>query len=783
MNWRTLAFVVLALGASACRGSRLQPAEPRNDGPVARAPVVAARPPTPGVPMGAPSSTSTMGPATAARRPAMVVWDERVSPVVDCNPVKTQHTVVVTVLDNCGCPMPGQRVEWMLARHPKAVGEIVAVDDQYADAAIAPMQQARPGNGGNKIDNTYAVSVTNWGDEQIDAANNYPFIDQNGARLPDIRIGPGQSWITVTSLYEGVTDIIAYVPGIKDGSLHKIYAKKIWADYAVRFPDDAVNLLPASTHAFTVGVSRASDGAGIAGTMVEAEVLDGPDAVFDNGARVMSLASGADGNATFTLRNAAGTRGTNRVRFTAKGRFEGAECPRTAIVRKTWQQVALECRCALSAAAVTLGDPVEAVFTVTNTGDAAAGGVTVQASPPPGLAVADGTVFPLSLGDVGPGQTVQKVVRFTTTAEGPLTLQWSSSSLQGGSQSACACSLEVLRGKLELTCQCEPGSADVGSPMQIVATVRNAGRGVIRNVRLELDWPAGMTPGTQNVVTLPEIPAGQEEVFTFQGTPTRPGRLPATVRASGEGFPEVRSTCECVAVQCALEMELLAPGKIGYAEPGNFTVKVRNVGDGAAYGCTVRVTHGPCLDGGVKDFNLGTIEPGQTATHDWVARGTQNATCKVVAEVTCQGCTVRKELELEVAGLPAIQSEMTDKNVDGTEEGIFVVGEEFLYVLTVQNDVGTQATPPLKVVFNLPGELEFVSATSSRGVSVSGAGQAATSAEFRLDMDEKIVFEFRVRAKAVPPGNWLKVVASIQRASDGAELANESESTTIKEAR
>jgi hypothetical protein len=770
-----LAFAATAVAATGCRGARLQPAEPRTEEPAPRAPVVARSYPTA-------SPVAARG-AAPSRRPAAVVWDERVSPVVDCNPVKTQHTLVVTVLDTCGCPMPGQRVEWILARHEHAVGDIVAVDDQYMDDSIAPLRAARPSNGGNKIDNQYGVSVTNWEDETIDAGNNYPFVDQNGARMPDIHVGKGQTWITVTSVYEGVTDIIAYVPGIKDGSKHKIFAKKIWADYTVRFPEDAVNLLPEAAHQFTVRVSRASDDAGIAGVGVEAEVLDGPDGAFDGGTRLATLNTGPDGNATFTLRNAAALSGTNRVRFTAKGRFQDAECPRTSIVRKVWQKVALECHCALSAATATLGDPVDATFTVTNSGDASAGVVTLALQPPPGLQVADGSTFPLTMGEVGPGQTAQKVVRFTTAAEGPQTLQWSTSSALGGGTTQCACGVEVLRGQLEVVCRCEPGSVDVGQPIQMIGTVKNTGRGVLRNVQVRLDWPEGMTPGTQNVASVPEMTPGKEEDFTFQGVPTHPGKLPATFRAVADGFQEVSSVCDCAATQCNLDMELIAPGRIGFAEPGNFTVKVTNKGDGVANGCVVRVTHGPCLDGGVKDFNLGRIEPGQTAAYDWVASGAANQKCTVVAEVTCQGCTVRKEVEIEVTGMPALQSEMIDQNLQHVEAGVFVVGEEFLYVLTVQNDVGTEATPPLKVVLSLPAELQFVSSTSSRGINVSGSGQNAASEEFRLDVNEKVVFEFRVKATAVPPGNWLRSVASIQRASDGQELANESESTTIKPGR
>ena len=66
-------------------------------------------------------------------------------------------------------------------------------------------------------------------------------------------------------------------------------------------------------------------------------------------------------------------------------------------------------------------------------------------------------------------------------------------------------------------------------------------------------------------------------------------------------------------------------------------------------------------------------------------------------------------------------------------------------MLDVENDVATQATPPLKVVLKLPPELEFVSAVSTRGVVVTGAGQSATTDDFRLDLNEKLSIQYRVR--------------------------------------
>src|SRR5262245_16140626 len=124
------------------------------------------------MPVAAPPCQPPCAPVPTGAIPASVEWDERVSPAIDCNPVHTQHTLVVTVRDACGHPLAGQRVEWILARQQSAVGDIVAVDDQYGVGAIAPITQNgyAATNNGNKVDNHYAVSVTNFEDELIDAA-------------------------------------------------------------------------------------------------------------------------------------------------------------------------------------------------------------------------------------------------------------------------------------------------------------------------------------------------------------------------------------------------------------------------------------------------------------------------------------------------------------------------------------------------------------------------------------------------------------------------------------
>lgn len=226
------------------------------------------------------------------------------------------------------------------------------------------------------------------------------------------------------------------------------------------------------------------------------------------------------------------------------------------------------------------------------------------------------------------------------------------------------------------------------------------------------------------------------------------------------------------------------PTRVIVGDPFTATVTVRNSGDAELANVTLQLRGD--LGAKADDPSAGqkVIEkllPGASETISAVFR------CMVVGPTRVLGgardaqgwaasncaCTV------DVIGLPAIQSEMTDKDPTGAEKGIFQVGEEFLYVLDVQNDVGTTSTPELKVIFSLPKELEFISGTGDRGVTVSGSGQSATSTGFTLGTNEVEHLTIRVKASAAPPSNFVQTRASIQT-TGGIEVAEESESTTIK---
>lgn len=178
------------------------------------------------------------------------------------------------------------------------------------------------------------------------------------------------------------------------------------------------------------------------------------------------------------------------------------------------------------------------------------------------------------------------------------------------------------------------------------------------------------------------------------------------------------------------------------------------------------------------------LEPGETRELtsrficDRVGESRVSASAREQQTWAAAGCVCG----LRVRGLPAIQSTMIDLDSNRQPEGVFDVGESFIYKLTVENDMGTAATPELKVLWELPAELEFVSGTGDQGIVVSGSGRQCESTAFELRPNQVQNFEIVVRAIAVPPGNWLQAHAAIVTAAGGQEVANDSESTTIKQA-
>ena len=217
------------------------------------------------------------------------------------------------------------------------------------------------------------------------------------------------------------------------------------------------------------------------------------------------------------------------------------------------------------------------------------------------------------------------------------------------------------------------------------------------------------------------------------------------------------------------------------------SVVAKNTGDTALASVTLRIRAdqgAPCVaeSGASTSLLLEKFEPGEskTLTAKFLTEGMGTARILGSARDSLGWASGNCACVVEVGGLPAIQLTMADKDTAGAEKGIFKVGEEFLYVLAVQNDEGNSVTPDLKVMFTLPKELEFVSGKSDGKVTVTGAGQSAESSAFALvPPNQKLTITLRVKAVAAPPSTLVKVRAVVET-TGGLALATKVESTTIQ---
>jgi hypothetical protein len=220
-------------------------------------------------------------------------------------------------------------------------------------------------------------------------------------------------------------------------------------------------------------------------------------------------------------------------------------------------------------------------------------------------------------------------------------------------------------------------------------------------------------------------------------------------------------------------------------DPFEVTATVRNTGDVALSNVTLALRGSDGVTQVGNDdlqITIPRLEPGDERqlkrrfVSDSVGERRVSASAREERGWAAAGCYCG----VLIKGLPAIQLEMIDVDINRQPKGIFEQGESFIYILKVENDVGTALTPDLKVVWSLPETLEFVSGTGDRGATISGSGRNAESSSFVLRPNQVQNFELVVKCVQVPPRNLTQARAAVVTSSGGQELATETESTTLK---
>lgn len=165
------------------------------------------------------------------------------------------------------------------------------------------------------------------------------------------------------------------------------------------------------------------------------------------------------------------------------------------------------------------------------------------------------------------------------------------------------------------------------------------------------------------------------------------------------------------------------------------------------------------------------LEPGR-----WEWR--LNPTCTVPAPVQAPAPVACAPAPPREVPLRALELEMIDLDPAGNRKGVFKVGSLIRYEVRVASDAAQSSMEGLRLVFDLPPELEFVSGSGAAGLRVQGTGQTARTSDFRLSGEEALEMHIVARVKAAPPSELLQVAASVQDRS-GETLAWETESSTV----
>ncbi len=648
-------------------------------------------------------------------------------PVEATNPIRTQHTIKAVVKDAEGNPVHSGLVEWTLARTPGAVGDIVSV-------AQDPWKRAL------KVDNTFAIGG----------------LDYNG-----------QNSITITSVQEGITHVIAHVPGIKDPGKHKAFALKNWLDAKWQFPAPGTNKV-GTRHRMTTMVARASDGTPLEGYDVEWKVTGGPAATFEESNSDTAVTKTDDkGAASATLVQSAPAAGVNTVDIViSKQRDTGRACcptPYGVIAKgattKTWvaPTIAIQKTCPPS---IVKGGSGDFTIVVSNTSQVEAENVVVKDVLPDGLAFVSSTPAPAAegtwnLGNLAGGASQTITVTAKGTRTGSMTNEVVATSAEG-LEARSSCPVTVTEPNVAIAKTC-PAEGVVGETLNYTVTVRNPGTAAATNVVVVDTVPPGMrhASGQPEVVwRIGDLAAGASASETFPFIPDRPGTFTNVARVTADGGLSDETRCDTVVRQPALKISKSGRDRQVLGRTVTYSIVVSNPGSGAASNVVVTdqiptgtsyASSNPAgtVSGSTVTWNLGTLAAGAEQRIDVTLRGDAAGRHCDVATAQATGLSDRAEACTTWEGVPGVLTELVD-DPDPVE-----VGTTSIYTITITNQ-GKAPLTNLTILAKLPDGEEYVSHTAAAGTTGSPSGKTVSFSPYQvLNAGQKFTHTVTIKAVGV----------------------------------
>ncbi len=657
-----------------------------------------------------------------------------IEPGQHTSPIKTQQTFTAVVKDAKGNPVYSTVVEWILARANGAVGDILEVGQD-------PLLRAL------KIDNTYAIGGANR---------------------------RGESSVTLTSVQEGTTHLIAVVPDIKDASTHKAFAVMHWLDAEWDFPSDGAQRVGASRTLATT-VRKASTGAPLSGYQVKWNVTSGPEAYFDESGQAEAITeTDEQGVARVTLSQRTPGPGGNAVHINViKPETAGRECcPSVSgviakgAVSTIWMAptITLEQQCP---SALVLDDVAEFPIILTNSSDVDASQIVLQSTVPAGMefigsspqAQMSGNSLTWNLSDVPAQTSRQVIVRMKAITSGTYVNEVVVQGSHGvHSQSMCTVAVGAPILSLSQTC---PSEVIVGDTAKFSVTVANTGTGEATDVSITDVVPSGMTHlSGQSEVTrqIDVLPAGSTVTEVFSFTASEPGSTSNSVRVTGEKNLREQASCHIVIEKPGIAIKKTGPENRFLGTTATYTIEISNPGSAPTTGVVVQDTlpsgitfesatppgnHRPNTNS--VSWNLGVIAPGETTTLQVTGRAaSEGRHCNVATVTTERSLQGQAEACTTVTGVAALLLEVTD-NPDPVE-----IGTQTTYSILVTNQ-GTANATNIKIAATIPDGMEYVSSTGSTARLVVVGKLVDFDPVPILKPKEDLVFT--VTVKGVQPGD------------------------------
>jgi uncharacterized repeat protein (TIGR01451 family) len=654
-------------------------------------------------------------------------------PVQTTNPINTPQTLKAIVKDAKGKRVYSAMVEWILARANGAVGDIVEVTQDPLNRAL-------------KIDNAYALAGANR---------------------------RGEASISVTSVQEGTTHVIAILPDMKDKTNNRAFGVLHWLDAEWEFPKNQSQAI-GTFETLTTTVRKASTGEPLPGYQVKWNITSGPPAHFEETHQSEAITeTDENGVARVTLVQDNPKPGGNAVHMSIIKPSEPGRtcCPAVSglIAQDTtaveWVAPSLSIN-QICPPSVIVGETAPYRFTVTNTSDIEASTVQVRSSLPDGLtyiqstppAQQQGNTLIWTFENISPNDTQEVFLELQPTQSGILTHDLYLATSDGFDTTS-LCSSNASEANLSITQSC-PADGIVGDTLQFSTTVENRGTGDVKNVEIVSRVPNGFrhSSGTREIRrVITNLPAGSAQTENFQFVGGQAGTAISTARVNAYNLQE-EAQCEVTLRESRITINKSGPAKRFLNRPVTYEIVVSNPGSAPASGVVINDS----LPAGIQyetsspkgtfnrstngiSWDVGSLPAGGTKTFTVTGEASaEGRHCNTATVKTTRQLQESEQVCTDVEGIGALLMVVTDE-FDPVEVG---ATEKYSIVVTNQ---GTAPTTNIKISAELTDNMEYVSSTgSSSRLVVLGK---------RVDFDpipileEKQSLTFTVTVRGTRPGD------------------------------